>query len=460
VTTSRGRVADRYELLEPIATGGMGRVWRAHDVLLGRPVAVKILRSELSENATFRARFRAEAQHAGLLAHPNIAAVFDYGEEDTDDDRVAYLVMELVNGEPLSAVLEREGSLPPQRVLGIVRQTAAALAAAHAARVVHRDIKPGNVLLARDGTVKITDFGIAVSATSVPLTATGQVIGTAHYLSPEQASGGKATPASDVYALGAVAYECLTGRRVFDGENSVQIALKQIRETPPPLPASVPADLRALVERAMAKDPAQRFPDGAALLTAVENMTATRPTAAGPTGTAVMTLPIGVRSADSAPAPPPARPAARPGRRRVPWALLAGSAAALLLVVLVVVLASSRTPTGQNAPATSSSAPPSRAATVAVTASTLVGRPVADVQAELASRGLTVALTPVTTASVPAGQVTAVSPEGALPPGSTVTLSYAVAPAVTQAPQPQPQPKPQPPANQNTGKPGKGHGDG
>jgi serine/threonine-protein kinase len=236
----------------------------------------------------------------------------------------------------------------------------------------------------------------------------------------------------------------------------VQIALKQIRETPPPLPASVPAELRGLVERAMAKDPAERFPDGAALLAAVDSMTATRPTTMGPTGTAVMTLPIGIRTEKAAPPRPVAPPPDRPARRRVPWPLLAGAAAALLLVVLVVALLSGSTPTTRKPPATTSSAPPSRAATVAVTADGLVGRPVADVQADLAGRGLRVALAPVTTSSVPAGQVTAVTPVGALPPGSTVTVSYAVAPAVTQAPKP-PQPQP-PPAN--TGKPGKGHGGG
>src|SRR5918997_3385573 len=242
----------------------MGRVWRARDTLLERPVAVKVLRSEFTADATFRARFRAEAQHTAALHHPNIASVFDYGELQEDGENLAYLVMELVEGETLSALLEREGRLDAARTLALLRQTSAALAAAHAAGVVHRDIKPGNVLVRSDGVVKITDFGIAWSTSSVPLTGTGQVIGTAHYLAPEQAAGGKATPASDVYALGAVAYECLTGRRAFDGENSVQIALKQMREEPAPLPADVPAGIRGVVERAMAKDPAMRFPDGAA----------------------------------------------------------------------------------------------------------------------------------------------------------------------------------------------------
>ena len=227
-------IGDRYELRALLASGGMGRVWRAHDTLLQRPVAVKILRSEFTGDPAFLGRFRAEAQHAAVLAHPNIASVFDYGELAQDGEHLAYLVMELVEGESLAALLARVRRLDVALTLSILRQTAAALAVAHAAGVVHRDVKPGNVLMGPNGTVKITDFGIAWSASSVPLTRTGQVIGTAQYLSPEQAAGEKATPASDVYALGAVAYECLTGRRVFDGENSVQIAVKQIREEPDP----------------------------------------------------------------------------------------------------------------------------------------------------------------------------------------------------------------------------------
>src|SRR3954467_2658240 len=250
----------------------MGQVWRARDTVLHRPVAVKVLRSEFTGDPTFVARFRAEAQHTAVLAHRNIATLYDYGEAPAGKggEHLAYLVMELVEGESLSALLAREGRLDARRTLDVLRQTAAALAAAHAAGVVHRDVKPGNVLVGADGTVKIADFGIAWSASSVPLTGTGQVVGTAHYLSQEQAEGAKASPASDVYALGTVAYECLTGRRAFDGENSVQIALKQLREEPLPLPAEIPPGIRAVVERAMAKDPAVRYADGAALRDAVE----------------------------------------------------------------------------------------------------------------------------------------------------------------------------------------------
>src|SRR3954469_5740463 len=218
----------------------MGQVWRGHDILLGRPVAVKVLRSEYTGDPTFLARFRAEAQHAASLSHPNIAAVFDYGEEIAQDgtgETLAYLVMELVEGEPLSRLLAREGRLDTTTTLSVVRQVAAALGEAHRAGLVHRDVKPGNVLVRPDGSVKITDFGIAWSARSVALTRTGQVIGTPQYLSPEQAEGRLASPASDVYALGLIGYECLTGHPAFDGDNAVTIALKQVQQDPEPLPA-------------------------------------------------------------------------------------------------------------------------------------------------------------------------------------------------------------------------------
>jgi hypothetical protein len=449
----RGRVlGNRYELLLPLASGGMGRVWRARDTLLERPVAVKVLRSELAGDATFRARFRAEAQHTAALHHPHIASVFDYGEQEVEGECVAYLVMELVEGETLSTLLEREGRLDPARTLDVLRQTAAALAAAHAAGVVHRDVKPGNVLVGNDGTVKIADFGIARSASSVPLTGTGQVVGTAHYLSPEQAEGAKASPASDVYAFGAVAYECLTGRRAFDGENSVQIALKQIREEPLPLPAEIPPGIRAVVERAMAKDPAVRYADGAALRDAVEAAAAYSPPVpvggAEPTPTAVLPVPPAT----------PVRPNP-PGRRAVVRVLVGAAAAFAVVTALVGALAgaggadpASGGATGSaTAPSTSAaSSTPAPPSTVAVVAADLVGRPVREVQAELIAKGLQVQLVPAETSHVAPGLVTAVGPEGELAPTTAVTVTYAVAPA----------PAPAPANNGNGDGHGKSHGKG
>ena len=251
----------RYQLSSRVAIGGMGEVWQATDLVIGRTVAIKILKDEYLGDPGFLERFRAEARHAALVNHEGIANVFDYGEEDGS----AYLVMELVPGEALSAVLERERVLPADRVLDIVAQTAMALQAAHAAGLVHRDIKPGNLLITPDGRVKITDFGIARIADQVPLTATGQVMGTVQYLSPEQASGHPASPTTDIYSLGIVAYEALAGRRPFTGESQVAIAMAQINETPPELPSTVPEPVRNLVYACIAKNPADR-PSSAAHL--------------------------------------------------------------------------------------------------------------------------------------------------------------------------------------------------
>ncbi|NNC12622.1 serine/threonine protein kinase [Planctomonas sp. JC2975] len=244
----------RYELQSRIAVGGMGEVWQATDLVIGRQVAIKILKDEYLGDPTFLERFRSEARHAALVNHEGIANVFDYGEEDGS----AFLVMELVPGEALSNILEREHTLSTDKVLDIVAQTAAALHAAHAAGLVHRDIKPGNLLITPDGRVKITDFGIARIADQVPLTATGQVMGTVQYLSPEQASGHPASPTTDIYSLGIVAYECLAGRRPFTGESQVAIAMAQINEQPPPLPVTVSEPVRNLVYACIAKNPAER----------------------------------------------------------------------------------------------------------------------------------------------------------------------------------------------------------
>ncbi|WP_397427884.1 serine/threonine-protein kinase, partial [Pseudolysinimonas sp.] len=232
----------------------MGEVWQATDLVIGRTVAIKILKDEYLGDPGFLERFRAEARHAALVNHEGIANVFDYGEEDGS----AFLVMELVPGEALSTVLERERVLPTDKVLDIVAQTASALQAAHAAGLVHRDIKPGNLLITPEGRVKITDFGIARIADQVPLTATGQVMGTVQYLSPEQASGHAASPTTDHYSLGIVAYEALAGRRPFTGESQVAIAMAQINEQPPELPVTVSEPVRNLVYASIAKKPADR----------------------------------------------------------------------------------------------------------------------------------------------------------------------------------------------------------
>jgi serine/threonine-protein kinase len=232
----------------------MGEVWKAKDLVLGRIVAIKVLKEEYTGDPGFLQRFRAEARHTALLNHVGIANVFDYGEEEGS----AYLVMELVPGQPLSSIIEHEQVLSPDRTLSMIAQTARALSVAHAQGLVHRDVKPGNLLITPDGRVKVTDFGIARLADQVPLTQTGQVMGTAQYLAPEQATGQVATGASDIYALGVIGYECLTGHRPFSGESQIAIALAQVNDAPPPLPESLPKPVRALLMSMLAKDPKNR----------------------------------------------------------------------------------------------------------------------------------------------------------------------------------------------------------
>jgi len=264
-------LADRYRLTARLAVGGMGEVWTAEDTRLARRVAVKILKSELTSDPEFVDRFRSEARITASLNDPGIASVHDYGEVASipgGPRDTAYLVMELVNGEPLSAVLARTPRLSATRTLDVLEQSGRALQVAHARNLVHRDIKPGNILITPAGQVKITDFGIAKVAHQVPVTRGGLVMGTAQYLAPEQAAGREALPASDVYALGVVAFECLAGRRPFDGDNPVAVATAHVQQPPPPLPPDVPPAVAALVMRMLAKDPAQRYPDGASLAAA------------------------------------------------------------------------------------------------------------------------------------------------------------------------------------------------
>jgi hypothetical protein len=433
VEPGRRCLGDRYELHQLIAAGGMGQVWRAQDLALQRPVAVKVLRSEYTGDPTFLARFRAEAQNAASLSHPNIAAVFDYGEvtaQDGTGETLAYLVMELITGEPLSALLAREGALDTATTLSILRQTAFALGEAHRAGMVHRDVKPGNILVCPDGHVKITDFGIAWSARSVALTRTGQVIGTPQYLSPEQAEGRLATPASDVYGLGLIGYECLSGHPAFEGDNPVTIALKQVRQNPDPLPDRLPTGVRTLIGRAVAKDPGARFADGAAFVAAIEDVLAGRQIPPAPTTRAIDL------AGEAVPAPATAEDTgvvrvsggvARPPapRRR--------SVVSVVLVPLLGLLAGAGIAAGvitalaDGNPATPAAAAEQQQETVIVLKATdYVGRDVNAVAAELEALGLVVRRVAVPSTDAVPGMVTDVQPAGrSLDTGDTVVVSYA-----------------------------------
>ncbi|GIG05994.1 serine/threonine-protein kinase [Catellatospora coxensis] len=277
-TTQPVRLNGRYRLDTRIGAGGMGEVWRATDELLGRTVAVKTVLPALADDADFARRFLAEARAMAGVHHRGVVAIHDlyHGPEG------AFLVMEFVDGEPLSQVLARYGRLAPPPALHLVGQAADALHAVHGRGIVHRDVKPGNMLVRPDGTLLLTDFGIARRDGATALTATGAVIGTLSYLAPEQVLGHPATARSDVYALGVVAYECLTGRRPFTAENPFAAAMMRLSQAPPPFGPHVPAPVAALVERALAVEPGDRWPDAATFGAAIAQVAAALRSGTGP----------------------------------------------------------------------------------------------------------------------------------------------------------------------------------
>jgi serine/threonine-protein kinase len=264
---SRGVVlSDRYQLTERIASGGMGEVWRGTDLLLRREVAVKVLLPSLVSDSEFIARFRTEARMMAALRHPGIVQVYDYGEDAVvDGSRLDYLVMEYIEGAPLSKWIKATGKLGVTETISVVTQAAEALHVAHSAGIVHRDVKPSNLLVRPDGVIVLVDFGVARSTDTTGLTATNMIMGTADYMAPEQAVGQPVSAATDIYALGAVAYCCLAGRPPFTGDNPLQVVTQHLQSEPPTLPTTdIPAPVAALVSRALAKDPADRYPSAAA----------------------------------------------------------------------------------------------------------------------------------------------------------------------------------------------------
>ncbi len=249
---------DRYLLTERVGGGGMGEVWRATDTVLGRTVAVKVLMPALSEDAAFLQRFQNEARAMATLRHPGVVDVYDYGSCEIGGRQVTFLVMEFVEGESLDKHLRR-AALDPVATMRLVAEVADALAAAHAQGIVHRDVKPANLVVRAGGSVALTDFGIAHSASAAQLTATGSMLCSAGYCAPEMATSSEITPAVDVYALGVVAYECLTGRLPYEGDTPVQIIYKHLHAPVPPLPPEVPRGPREVVARALEKAPDRRY---------------------------------------------------------------------------------------------------------------------------------------------------------------------------------------------------------
>ncbi|QRZ61527.1 protein kinase [Rothia sp. ZJ932] len=473
----------RYDLTERIAIGGMGEVWKARDKVLGRIVAVKILKEEYTGDPGFLERFRAEARHTALLNHPGVANVFDYGEEDGS----AYLVMELVPGEPLSNIIEKEKRLASDRILNIIAQTARALAAAHAQGLVHRDVKPGNLIITPDERVKVTDFGIARLADQVPLTATGQVMGTAQYLAPEQATGQQATGHSDMYSLGIIGYECLAGKRPFTGESQIAIALAQVNDPPPPLPQDVPAPAAALIMCLLSKDPQQRPETATALASAVDAIRRRDvPAAIKAVPSLVAFLPQGAETSATEVMPPAtkvaptarfgsgARFAPKPTTAALPEVGVSGSAAApaasaprpapvkksslwgwvslFLAVILLGLLggffllnnkdddsspaqssSTAPTPSGtvstvSSAPATEEPAPnQNEAQRVSIRSSDYTGRALDDVINDLTALGFSTKTEGIVS-DEENDTVLSITPTGSLKSGSTITVTYSTDP--------------------------------
>lgn len=321
-------LADRYQLEELLGSGAMGEVWRAADRVLGRPVAIKLLKAA---DTTDIERFRMEAQTTARLNHPHVVGVYDFG---SDHGRL-HLVMELVDGWTLARERSQRGSLAAREAAVIAAQVAQGLSAAHRQGVIHRDIKPANIMLTADRTVKITDFGIArfTDDSAGTATATGKILGTADYLAPERALGRSAQPASDVYSLGCVLYELLTGRPPFSGTTSLAVVQQHVDAAPPPphrLSAGIPRQLSDYVLRLLAKDPAHR-PTAEQAAYWLGGQERTPPSPAAPDGTAHLPTP------PVSPPPIPPRPAdagashSRPRRSRkaAPKALLGGAAVAL-----------------------------------------------------------------------------------------------------------------------------------
>jgi len=421
---------DRYRLQLRIAIGGMGEVWQAEDELILRQVAIKILKEEYLSDPAFLERFRTEARSAALVEHEGIANIYDYGE----DTGSAYLVMELVPGESMSRLLEREKRLTEAQVLDIVAQTSRALAAAHARGLVHRDIKPGNLLITPEGKVKITDFGIARVGDQVPLTKTGQVMGTVQYLAPEQATGKTSTSATDLYSLGVVAYEALAGKRPFRGENQMAIAMAHINEMPPALSDSIDPRVQNLVLSCLAKKPNQRPESGISLAIRAEALLREKRKGVPVVSNNPIDDPVTeVLSTDTAPLP----------KAPIVWPWLAtlGLLGLTTIVVIVAILSEPNTsdlePTSTSNPTPGSTQTveqeptpaPTEPANYLVLVSDVVGKNLSEVTAWLTERGFVVNAIPgelIPGSSPEVREVYAASPTGNIPIGSTVNVTYYV----------------------------------
>jgi serine/threonine protein kinase len=424
-------IRDRYRLDEPIAAGGVGQVWRAEDLALKRRVAVKMLRPEYAGTDTVLARFRAEAWHAGSLSHPGVAQVYDYGEAGAP-----YLVMELVDGPSLADLLDY-GPLDPLRTADVIAQAAAALDAAHRAGVVHRDIKPGNLLLRNDGILKITDFGIAHAIGSAPVTDLGIVVGTAAYLAPERAAGDSGSPSSDLYSLGIVGYECLTGHPPYDGTQA-DVMAAHLHQPLPPLPGYVPAGLADLIVLLTTKNPQSRPGDAARVaqlageirdaLAAGNDLP---PVPAVPSETTIDVM-------GGAAQPRRSRRSRRFRRRHGLAAAAAASVTAGLAGWLIPAMLSTSSLSPARADAGHSPSPSASSIatplTVKINAHSLIGQPVNTVLERLRALGLQPLLEWKANGTLATGTVFGVTPTGTVSTGTSVVVLAAFQPGVSPTP--------------------------
>ncbi|RJQ53266.1 MAG: Stk1 family PASTA domain-containing Ser/Thr kinase [Actinobacteria bacterium] len=385
--------ADRYQVTEKIGGGGMAEVYKAADSVLGRTVAVKVLHPQFARDENFVARFRQEAQAAANLSHPNIVNIYDWGQQDS----TYYIIMEFVEGKNLKEIINAQGPLSPKKTMDVTKQVASALDFAHRRNVIHRDIKPHNIIITPQGEVKVMDFGIARAGADTSLTQTGSILGTAQYISPEQAQGRAVGAGTDIYSLGVVMYEMLTGDPPFTGENPVSVAVKQVNDepvAPTRINPAIPRELEAIVLRAMAKRPEDRYPTAEDMREDIERLEEGAPTEAmaAAAGATTVMAPISP--------PPTSRAAAKPptGKKTWPWVL---AALGVMLLAALAIWAVSAFVVPQT-----------------ITVPNVVGRTEASARQLLDRRGLEMATTSEFSETVPKGRVVSQDPEA----GATVRV--------------------------------------